>query len=158
MVTEEVVRMDLYPVFADARTDIVDAALASLQQQHTHYESAGDLVTRQRLGDLFDLVTTSIRDRDVTAVVGYTERLAEERFTSGFDVADVQSAFNALENQMWRRLVATQAPDDLAEAIGLLSTVFGLAKDTLARAYVSLAAHRHVTSLDLSALFRGVGG
>ena len=24
--------------------------------------------------------------------------------------------------------------------------------------YVSLAAHRHVTSLDLSALFRGVGG
>jgi hypothetical protein len=151
--------MDLYSVFTAAETEIVDEALASLQQQqHVHYASAGDLFTRQRLENLFELVVTAIRDRDVSEVVGFTEQVAQERFTSGFDVSEVQSAFNALETQMWHRLVATQAPEDLAEAIGLLSTVFGLAKDTLARAYVSLASHHHVTSLDLSALFRGISG
>jgi hypothetical protein len=38
-----------------------------------------------------------------------------------------------------------------------MSTVLGAGKDALARTYVSLAGHRHVTSLDLSALFRGTG-
>ena len=32
VVTEEVVRMDLYPVFADARTDIVDAGATVLRE------------------------------------------------------------------------------------------------------------------------------
>jgi hypothetical protein len=33
--------------------------------------------------------------------------------------------------------------------------VVGAGKDALAREYVSMASHRHVPSLDLSALFRG---
>jgi len=47
-------------------------------------------------------------------------------------------------------------PDELAEAVGLLSTILGFGKDALARTYVSLASHRRVPSLDLSALFSGV--
>ena len=56
---------------------------------------------------------------------------------------------------MWRRVVAAEPPDALAECIGLLSTVLGAGKDALARTYVSLASHRRVPSLDLSALFEG---
>ena len=151
--------MDLYAELVTARTAIVDEAQTSLQELHQeHYESAGDVVTRQRIEELFDLVVTGLRDRDLTAVVSYADGVAQERFTAGFDVAEVQTAFNALETAMWRHVVATQQPDDLAEAIGLVGTVFGAAKDALARGYVSLASHHHVTSLDLSALFRGVAG
>jgi hypothetical protein len=39
--------------------------------------------------------------------------------------------------------------------VGLLSTVLGAGKDSLAREYVSLASRQHVTSLDLSTLFEG---
>jgi hypothetical protein len=56
---------------------------------------------------------------------------------------------------MWRRIVAAAPPADLAEAVGLLSTVLGFGKDTLARTYVALATRSHVPSLDLSALFAG---
>ena len=56
---------------------------------------------------------------------------------------------------MWRRVAADVPPADLAEAIGLLSTILGFGKDALARRYVSLATQRHVPSLDLSALFDG---
>ncbi len=46
-------------------------------------------------------------------------------------------------------------PDELAEALGLVGTVLGAAKDALARAYVSLAGKSKAPSLDLSALFEG---
>ena len=56
---------------------------------------------------------------------------------------------------MWRRVADGVPPADLAEAIGLLSTILGFGKDALARRYVSLATERHVPTLDLSALFDG---
>ena len=95
------------------------------------------------------------RDRDLSGIETYSESIANERFTAGFDITEVQTAFNALEREMWRRLAAESPPDELEEAIGLLSTVLGVAKDVLARTYVSLATKRHVRSLDLTALFRG---
>jgi hypothetical protein len=61
-----------------------------------------------------------------------------------------------MEETVWRRVVAVMRPDELAEALGLVGTVLGFAKDVLARRYVSLASQRHVPSLDLTALFSGV--
>ena len=119
--------MDLHSALVSAKKDLVDTAFTALQRlELEHYNQAGSDVTHQRLDDLYDLMVTAIRDRDLTDVVSY---------------ADV---------------VANQPPEELATTIGLVSTVFGCAKDELARRYVSLAAQRHVTSLDLSALFRGV--
>lgn len=138
------------------RSEVLDRAYTALQSAHTvHYEAAGEPFTRQRLGQLHDLVVEAIRDRDLSGIEAYSESIANERFTAGFDITEVQTAFNALEREMWRRLAAESAPDELEEAIGLLSTVLGVAKDVLARTYVSLATKRHVRSLDLSALFRG---
>ena len=148
--------MDLDVMLADAKLQVIDEALAGLERSHVaHYEAAGERLTRQRLADLFDLVVVAIHDRDLSPVGAYAEQVATARFEAGFDVSDVQTAFNALEESMWRQVVAAQPPADLAEAIGLLSTVLGFGKDALARTYVSLACQRHVPTLDLSALFRG---
>lgn len=141
-----------------AGSQILDRATASLKHAHdAHYEAAGEQFARDRLEDLFDLVVAAIASRDLTQVVGYCEQVARERFSSGFDVGEVQDAINALESAMWRELVANEPPEDLAQGIGLLSTVLGAGKDALARTYVSLASKRHVTSLDLTALFKGTG-
>jgi hypothetical protein len=68
----------------------------------------------------------------------------------------VQAAFNALEEATWTCLLARVEPSELAESLGLVSTILGAAKDALARRYVSLAAHTHAPSLDLRALFTGI--
>ena len=149
--------MDLHSALVSAKKDLVDTAFTALQRlELEHYNQAGSDVTHQRLDDLYDLMVTAIRDRDLTDVVSYADVVANERFSAGFDVAEVQLAFNVLETAVWRYVVANQPPEELATTIGLVSTVFGCAKDELARRYVSLAAQRHVTSLDLSALFPGV--
>ncbi|HSN06227.1 MAG TPA: hypothetical protein VLV82_02705 [Candidatus Angelobacter sp.] len=150
--------MDVSVLLESVRAQVLDEAYAALGSAHVaHYETAGEPLTRQRLADLHDLVVTAIRDRDLTEVTAYSERVAEERFSAGFDISEVQTAFNALEAAMWRHLVAEEPPADLAEAVGLLSTVLGAGKDALARTYVSLAGRRHVPSLDLTALFTGAG-
>ena len=148
--------MDVSVLLENARTQVLDEAYAALESSHVaHYEAAGEPLTRQRLADLHDLVVAAVRDRDLSAVTAYSQRVAEERFSAGFDISEVQTAYNALEAAMWRRLVAAEPPAELAEAVGLLSTVLGAGKDTLARTYVSLAGKRHVPSLDLTALFTG---
>ena len=148
--------MKLDTILRTHRDHILDDASAELAQlQLHHYESAGPDFTRARLESLYDLVLTAIAHRDVAAIIAYADAVAEERFTAGFDVSEVQHAFNMLESAMWRQVVPVEDPEDLAESVGLLSTVFGIAKDALARRYVSLASKHRVTSLDLRALFAG---
>lgn len=150
--------MDVARMFRDAEDTVLEEACSTLGRSHvTHYEAAGDAFTRQRMRDLLRLVTDAIRDRDLAEMSVYAEQVARRRFDQGFDLAEVQAAFNALEEAMWRHLVDTAQPDELAEAVGMLSTVLGYGKDTLARTYVSLASSRHVPSLDLRALFAGTG-
>jgi len=143
-------------ILATAKPELLDEAFAALERTHlAHYEDAGEVFTRQRLSNLYDLVVEAIRDRSLTHLIEGSSQIAKERFEGGFDVSEVQSAFNDLEEAMWRKVVAEVPPDGLAEAIGLLSTVVGAGKDAVAREYVSMASHRHVPSLDLSALFGG---
>ncbi|HEX4977555.1 MAG TPA: hypothetical protein VFV40_06785 [Nocardioides sp.] len=150
--------MDVARMFRDAEETVLEEACATLGRSHvTHYEAAGDAFTRQGLRDLFRLVVDAIADRDLAEMGVYAEQVARRRFDQGFDIAEVQAAFNALEEAMWRHLVDVVDPDELAQSVALLSTVLGYGKDTLARTYVSLASARHVPSLDLRALFAGTG-
>ena len=148
--------MDLAALLLESQSGIVEESYATLERSHVnHYEAAGEEFTRQRLDELFLLVVSAIRDRDLAQVSVFSRRVSEERFNQGFDIGEVQAAFNALEQTIWRHVVAVAPAEDLAEATGLLSTVLGFGKDVLARTYVSLASRRRVPSLDLTALFAG---
>ncbi|MEI8080718.1 MAG: RsbRD N-terminal domain-containing protein [Actinomycetes bacterium] len=148
--------MNLAELLTEDEQSVLDEAYAALERSHVaHYESAGESFTRQRLADLFALVVNAIETRNLAEVSAYSEQIAVERFNQGFDISEVQTAYNALEEAMWRRVISAEDPADLPEAIGLLSTVLGFGKDALARKYVSLASERHVPSLDLTALFEG---
>ena len=147
---------DCAALLQESRSSILDESYEVLERSHVHhYEAAGEEFTRGRLEGLFDLVVNAIGNRDLSGVSSYAVNVAEERFGQGFDISEVQAAFNALEEAMWRQIVASTPPESLAEATGLLNTVLGFGKDVLARTYVSLASRRHVRSLDLSAMFAG---
>lgn len=155
--TDVVQRIETAELLSGHRAAILDSAEAGLRRVHAgHYEQAGEPEVRARLEALFDRLLTALTRRDLGPVVVYAQKVAEQRFESGYDLAEVQSAFNALEEATWSRLLALVEPSGLAESLGLVSTIFGAAKDALARRYVSLAAHAHAPSLDLRALFSGI--
>jgi len=141
------------------RAPIVREAESVLARLHErHYESAGTAAVEERLDTLFEHLVTAVTARDLTPVVEYAQDVAEARFAAGYDLSEVQAAFNALEAATWTRILAGLEPAQLAEALGLVSTVFGAAKDALGRKYVSLATKARAPSLDLRALFAGTDG
>jgi hypothetical protein len=140
------------------RGSTITAAFAAIRHSRTHYESAPPDETRRRLEALYDEVSRAVSRRDLARIKQYARDLGAERFRSGYDLSEVQGAFNALEEAMWSTLCAHLQPDELAFSLGLVSTVLGAAKDALAREYVSLASRTHVGSLDLRALFSGDAG
>jgi hypothetical protein len=146
---------ELLQILEQERAPIVDAACESLQHSRTHYESAGREETRRRVEALCDELLGALSSRDLGHILDYARELAAERFDSGYDLSEVQGAFNAVEEAAWTRLCARLEPEQLALSLGLVSTVLGAAKDALGREYVSLASKTHVPSLDMSALFTG---
>lgn len=123
-----------------------------------NYERIGHEQTWQRLQSLFDLVRQCIHDRNLTPMRSQARMIAGERFAAGFDLGEVQTAFNVLEEAIWTRLTKEMPPAQLAEALALVSTVLGAGKDMLARTYVNLASRAHLPSLNVPELFAGTEG
>jgi hypothetical protein len=146
---------DLLHVLERQRGSVVDAACASLRHSRTRYESAGPEETRQRIETLYGKLLEALSSRDLGSVLDYARKLAAERFESGYDLSEVQGAFNALEEAAWTELCARLEPNSLGLSLGLVSTVLGAAKDALAQQYVSLASQARAQSLDVRALFTG---
>ncbi|MGZ4415838.1 MAG: hypothetical protein ACXVRZ_15900 [Gaiellaceae bacterium] len=141
------------------RQTILGAAETTLTQTHLqHYDEAGEREIKRRLEGLLDRLFESLARQDLSPVVTHAQRIAEERFTSGCDLSEVQTAFNALEAAIWTRVFSALEPDQFAQTLGLVSTILGAGKDALARKYVSLATDTHAPSLDLRALFAGTDG
>ncbi len=151
--------MDTTGFLTREREAIVRAAEDTLAGLHErHYEAAGSATVRERLDALYDQLVDAVGTRDLTAVVAYAKLVARERFDAGYDLSAVQVAFNTLEASTWSRILALLQADELAEALGLVSTVFGAAKDALGREYVSCATRARAPSLDLRSLFAGTDG
>jgi hypothetical protein len=151
--------MDTAGFLVRERRSIVREAEGALLRLHgRHYESLTVSVVQERLEMLFDELVDAVSKRDLSSVVAYARTLARERFDAGYDLSEVQAAFNVLEAATWARMVADLEAEDLGEALGLVSTVFGAAKDALGREYVSRATQTRAPSFDLTALFEGTDG
>lgn len=151
--------MDLLQLLEEHRGEIIADARDALQRARLrHYEASGPAVSEERLRRLYDLAVESLRSHSLVPIVTHAERVARERYEAGVDFREVHAAFNALEEAIWRRIVADVPAERQAEALGLTGTVLGAGKEALAAEYVAQAGHRRAPSLDLTQLFEGYGG
>jgi hypothetical protein len=149
--------MKLQDILVNNQTDIINEAFYSLERSHLkHYDTSRADENWQRLAKLFDLTLNGIKTKSLVDMVNYSEKVAKERFESGFDLHEVHTAYNVLEEALWKLIVKEIAPSELPESLGLISTVLGTGKESLALAYVSLASKQKVKSLNLTQLFKGV--
>jgi hypothetical protein len=148
--------MKLHEILVNNQTDIINEAFTSLQRSHLkHYDTSRADENWQRLAKLFDLTLNGIKSKSLVEIVNYSEKVAKERFEAGFDLHEVHTAYNVLEESIWKAIIKEVDSAELAESLGLISTVLGTGKESLAIAYVSLSGKQRVNSLNLSQLFRG---
>jgi hypothetical protein len=151
--------MTLHDLLHNHAADIVAEAEEAVQRAHLrNYEKSGRDNTHQRLKALFVLTARAAKERNLGPMIAHAETVASERFEAGFDLWEVQTAFNVLEEAVWVRVLRELPPTEYAEALGLVSTILGVGKDTLARRYVSLATKTKARSLNLQSLFTGTDG
>lgn len=149
--------MKLHEILVNSQADIINEAFSSLQRSHLkHYDSSRADENWQRLAKLFDLTLNGVKTRSLVEMVTYSEKIAKERYESGFDLHEVHSAYNVLEETIWKAIIKEIDSAELAESLELISTVLGTGKEALALAYVSLASKQKVKSLNLTQLFKGV--
>lgn len=149
--------MDLPKLLQETRTESIDRALAGLSRATLPHYSASDAEqNRNRLAKLYDLALEGVKTHSLIPMTEYARSLARERHKDGFDLQEVHTAFNVLEEVIWRAITVRLTPQQYPEAFGLASTVLGAGKQALAIEYVALASsNQEMHSLDLSALFKG---
>jgi hypothetical protein len=127
--------------FLRDRTDhLVSEAKASLRQaQLEHYEKDGLDAMERRLAALLDVTVACLDAGDAGPIVDHTTRIARKRFAAGYDLLEVQTSINVIEEVLWSRILTSLPPEHQAHALGLVSGLLGLGKDALARTYVALA-------------------
>jgi hypothetical protein len=149
--------MKINEILLNNQTEIINEAFTALERSHLkHYNSSRADENWQRLAALFDLTLNAVKSKSLTEMVNYSEKIAKERYDSGFDLHEVHTAYNVLEESIWNTIIKVAESKDLAEYLGLASTVLGTGKESLAVCYVSLANKKKIKSLNLSELFKGV--
>jgi hypothetical protein len=119
------------------------------------YTKSGSLMTRQKLTNLYKKVIECSKKKELIPMLQYTEKIAKERFASGYDLHEVQTAINSLEENIWQLIFKNIKPEKLAESLGLVSSILGAGKDNLARNYVALATKTKVSTINLQSLLSG---
>jgi hypothetical protein len=151
--------MDLVQLLHDRGEEIIAEAQKAMERTHLKsYEKGGAEQTRQRLTALYVLTVRAVKEKNLGPIIAHSETVASERYASGFDLWEVQTAFNVLEEAIWMKILKELSPAQFAESLGLVSTVLGVGKDTLARRYVSLASKTKAPALNLQSLFTGAAG
>ena len=103
--------MDLIIVLSDAKTQVLDEAAERLARSHLgHYDATSPEEQRRRMEALFEVIVESLKRRMLGPVIEYAERIAKDRFEDGFGIGEVQTAFNVLEESIWRQVTVTFAP------------------------------------------------
>ena len=143
---------------SDHTEDVLASARVSVTRAHLpHYEQTGDAVTMERLSVLLALVVRCAAERHLAPITAHAANIAVERRAAGFDVGEVLTAINVVEEAVWRTILAEMPPEEQGSALGVVGTILGAAKDKLACTYVSLASKVATPTLDLTELFHGSG-
>ena len=146
--------MDLKELLKAQSAEILENAFQSLNCAHLKsYDKSSESENKKRLLNLLALTQQCVNGKKLLPIKEYASQIAKERFNAGFDLHEVHTAFNALEEELWERVIKNITPEKLGEALGLVSTVLGAGKEELALTYVALASKTRTQTLDLIELF-----
>ena len=148
---------DLALLLRERRDQNIERAFESLNRSGLpHYSSSAGQQNLHRLSALYDVTLDCVERRTLVPMHDHARSVARERHAGGFGLQEVHTAFNVLEEVLWNAITEHLAPEEYPEAFGLVSTVLGAGKQSLAVEYVALADPRaRFESLDLTALFKG---
>lgn len=145
--------MRIEDLLREDEPDILERASGTIGQLE-HYRRDGEAATRRRVEALYRHVARAVRTRDLRDLLAHAARVARERFEAGFDLAEVNAAFDTLEDEIARRALERMPRSELAWELGLVSTALAHARGELGRAFAT-QPRGPAPRIDLTWLFKG---
>ena len=148
--------MELSELFRSWEDDLVNEAVTELRHARLKsYIADGEEITRERVTKFLEKAMECFSLRRAEPMIEHAERISRERHAAGYDLSEVQTAINVIEEALWKRILSSVEPDELAHALGMVNAIFGMSKDVLARTYVSLATNRETPRKELDEILDG---
>ena len=133
--------METSAVLASAQDRVVSEVVASLERRDQAQHDASSPERRRRdVRHLFELVLRCVQEGSAESIITPSQQIAADSFAAGVNLAEVQGAFNILEEVLWRHVAGAFAGDQRVEELRLVNAVLEAGKDALARTYVALAS------------------
>ena len=141
---------------SDAEVIIKEATDKLNDARLKNYQKVDRPVLHSCLTRLFELTVESIKNSNLLALNEYIDKISRERYFSGFELYEVQTAFNALEEAIWNDIVSKVNQNDLVDSISIISRVMGAGKEFLACNYVRMAKLNKKHTPDVTVLRKGI--
>jgi len=148
---------NLVRLLKEKNNEVIVEAMEAIKRSHLRHNGAErPKKTEQLLKKLYALTLKSVEEKNVAPMIEYIEKIPRERFSHGYDIYEVQSAINILEEIIWSQILSKLPPIAYADALGMISTILGIGKDTMARTYISLASKKMTPYINYKVLFEGI--
>ena len=89
--------MDVIGLLTQKLEEILDEAVEKMSRSHLkHYDQMGSDQTKERLRMLCTTLVESLEAKSRTPMIRYAKQMGDQRFSSGFVLNEVQTAFNVV--------------------------------------------------------------
>jgi hypothetical protein len=110
-----------------------------------HYEKHSPEKLRYRLSKLYHAMVKSIEANECDEIVTFMKTVSDERYESGYEIYEVLTAINLLEETMWKEVSKYVDKNMQIAALKQVTCILSKAKESLADEYAILGtSHIHV--------------
>lgn len=96
--------MELHKFLEENKSHILNEAAEALHRaQLKSYSLSSIEQNKDRLEKLFDYSVICVKSKNLVGMTEYADKIAKERFNAGFDLHEVHTVFNVLEETIWKK-------------------------------------------------------
>lgn len=122
------------------KTDLIllDTTDGLVKAHLTHYNILQPELVRFRLMKLFNALVKSIEKNSCEEITDFMGKISGERYELGFELYEVQTAINILEESLWKKIQKYIDDDKQIAAMKQVSDILSKAKDKLVDEYYEI--------------------
>lgn len=148
--------MEIKELLSKEAMGILETSMVALTKANLQpYKQSPQEENRKRFLKLIHLIIDAVDEKTLVPIQEYAVRVAKERHKNGFCLREVFTAFNVLEEALWKCIIEHTSTAEHAKHLGLVSTILSRGKESLALAYMDLVVEDPNPVRDLSALASG---
>ncbi|MCI0448357.1 MAG: hypothetical protein L0Y79_01050 [Chlorobi bacterium] len=118
---------------------LLDSTNCLVRAQLQHYKPLSPELIRFRFLKLFQALVKCVETNSFNGIIKFMDKVSDERYELGFEIHEVQTAINILEECLWKKILKFVDDDKQISAMKQVTRILCNAKMELAGRYALLS-------------------